>query len=93
MIELLFRKQDSLGLKPWPSYAMEAGIRDSIGFGRCLGDKSYMARVDSGQAVGQRLSVTGTPTIMIDGWKYAIPPSIVEMSSRIDSLLAARRAP
>lgn len=91
-VELLFRKQDSLGLKPWRSYAREAGIRDSTAFARCLDDKSFMARVDSGRAVGQRLSVKGTPTVILNGWRYGIPPSVVEMSSRIDSLLAAGRA-
>ena len=73
-VDLIFRKQDSLGLKSFWSYAKDAGVADSSQFARCLGATSARARIDSGRAVGSRLNVRGTPTILINGWQLPEPP-------------------
>ena len=75
MARVLFAKQDSFGLKPWGSYAAEAGVRDSPGFDACMRDTSSLAMVAAGRAAGTRAGVTATPTILINGWRYAEPPS------------------
>ncbi|MGQ0766734.1 MAG: DsbA family protein [Gemmatimonadota bacterium] len=73
-IDLAYAKQDSIGLKPWLSFAADAAISDSAEFARCLGATSSLARVLAGRALGERIQVRATPTVFINGWRYSIPP-------------------
>lgn len=86
-IEVIFSKQDSLGLKSWASYAVEAGIRDTAAFARCTAGSARLPRVEAGLASGRSLAITATPTIIVNGWRYSSPP--------FDSLaaLVSRRMP
>ncbi len=72
--DAIYGKQDSLGLKPWSSYAVDAGVADTVAFNRCARDTARVARVEDGLAVGRSIGVQGTPTIIINGWRFAIPP-------------------
>ncbi|MGV3710458.1 MAG: thioredoxin domain-containing protein [Gemmatimonas sp.] len=76
----IFQKQDSLGLKSWTSYALSAGIADTVAFNSCVATNVKSARVDSSRAAGQSLNLSGTPTVLINGWRYSSAP--------YDSLLA-----
>jgi protein-disulfide isomerase len=73
-VDVVFGKQDSLGLKPWAAYALEAGIRDTAAFARCAASSAPLPRVEAGLASGKSLSVTATPTIIVNGWRYSAPP-------------------
>lgn len=68
MYRLLFAKQDSLGLKPWRSYAAEAQVLDIRAFEDCqqLSVDSF-PRIGAGLALGSRTGVHGTPTVWING--------------------------
>ncbi|MGH7468455.1 MAG: DsbA family protein [Longimicrobiales bacterium] len=70
----LFERQDSLGLKSWLSYAIEAGVQDEAAFGRCVDRSDPVPLIERGLEVGKKLGVTGTPTIVINGWRY--PPGM-----------------
>jgi protein-disulfide isomerase len=87
MLNAIFAKQDSIGLKPWPSYASEAGVTDSVSFAACL-EAPAPARIDSGVAIAARLKVSATPTIVINGWQFPVPPTADDMTRFIRSLLA-----
>jgi protein-disulfide isomerase len=65
-----FEKQDSLGLKSWGSFARDIGIGDTVSFNACVRTESF-ARIDSGVAIGGRLAVTGTPTVFVNGYRFA----------------------
>lgn len=43
-IDVVFAKQDSLGLKPWAEYAREGGVSDSARFARCIADTSVVSQ-------------------------------------------------
>ena len=82
---VLFGKQDSLGLKPWGSYAAEAGIADTSAFALCTRGTERLARVEDGLAMGKKLGVQGTPTVLVNGWRFAAVPtdSLAHMVDRI----------
>ena len=84
-----FAKQDSLGLKPWQSYATEAGIADTARFARCVLSTSPVPRIDDGLALGRRIGVRGTPTVVINGWRLARPP-YDSLSEVVAGILAGR---
>jgi protein-disulfide isomerase len=70
----LFAKPDSFGLRSWASYALDAGIPDTVRFLQCVRTNNESSRINSSVAAGQQLKLTGTPTVFIDGFRYAEPP-------------------
>jgi protein-disulfide isomerase len=90
MHHLLFAKQDSLGLKPWRGYAADAGIPDLDAFDRCTASNVSIPRVEAGIAAGNALHVTGTPTLILNGWRYFSPPTEQELAAAIRHLLVGR---
>jgi len=89
-VSSVFATQDSLGLKPWIAYAREAGVRDEDRFVRCVAESSPLALVDSGVAVGKRLGVSSTPTVIINGWKFTGAMADSVFTRTVDSLLLGR---
>lgn len=73
-ITKVYEKQDSLGLKTWSSFASEAGLRDTAAINKCATASDRIARIEDGREVGRKIGVAGTPTVIINGWRYAIPP-------------------
>lgn len=68
--DLLYAKQDSFGVKSWTSFAIDAGVSDLHGFERCMTEQATNARIDRGKFIGDSLRIGGTPTLVINGWKY-----------------------
>jgi protein-disulfide isomerase len=85
---LLYQKADSFGLKSWESYAQEAGVGDSALFTRCLADTALVPRVERGLNLARELDIPGTPTVVLNGWKYSRPPTDSLLRRAIDSILA-----
>lgn len=83
-VDAIFLKQDSLGLRPWTAYAHDAGVGDSIEFNACIARPGQPTNIELGRKSGDQLRVSGTPTVLINGWRYSIPP--------YDSLTAVLRA-
>lgn len=81
MAERLFADEDSLGLKSWASYARSAGVRDTVALNECMGRGEIQARIDANRTFARRLSVRGTPTVIINGWRFGRPPSFDSIRS------------
>ncbi len=87
MVSLLYQKQDSIGIKAWGAFAHEAGIADTLGFGRCAMNPAAVKRIDAGKSVGARLQVSSTPTVIVNGWRYGRPPDQVELEQIVRRVL------
>lgn len=74
IVDVLFSKQDSLGLKQWAGFALEAGIADTTRFVACVQGDSAIPHISAGEAAAKRLRVRGTPAIMVNGWLFPVPP-------------------
>jgi protein-disulfide isomerase len=90
-VALAYDKQDSLGLKPWTSYALEAGVRNTARFARCVADASPVPRIDDGVALAHRMGVRGTPTVIVNGWRFSSPPAEAELIRTVAALIAGDR--
>jgi hypothetical protein len=55
-------------------YGAEAGVGDTASFARCAASIRSFPLVDAGRALGKRIGVTSTPTVIINGWRYSSPP-------------------
>lgn len=73
-VRVVYRLQDSLGVVPWTSFALQAGMTDMTSFSACLGSPSSMDRVSAGTEFATALGANGTPTILINGWRFVALP-------------------
>lgn len=89
-VDIVYAKQDSLGLKSWGAFARDAGIADTAAIGRCAMDPAPVARIEAGRAFGDRLHVRGTPTVIVNGWLLPYTPTGEELSKLIESLAAGK---
>jgi protein-disulfide isomerase len=73
-VDVIFAKQDSLGLKSWMAYAADAGVADSGRFRVCNESDKQVSRIVKGLELSAKIGLQGTPTILINGWRYSRPP-------------------
>jgi protein-disulfide isomerase len=86
LLDVVFSKQDSLGLKSWGSFAREAGISDSAAISACARDTRPVSRIDAGLALGKKLEISGTPTVFVNGWRF-LGPTKDELGRAIKAVL------
>ncbi|MEW5916250.1 MAG: thioredoxin domain-containing protein [Gemmatimonadota bacterium] len=87
--DLLFAKQDSLGLKEWVAYATEAGVGDTAAFNECLSTGAF-PRIDAGLAAAKAIEARGTPTVIVNGWRLFHTPSASELVKMVQAVLQNR---
>jgi protein-disulfide isomerase len=87
----LFEEQDKLGLKSWSEFATEAGISNITAFDACIKKTDPIAHVEEGKALGAKLDVQGTPTVIINGWKLGHPPAAEELDQMVQRVLAGKQ--
>ena len=92
-VEAVFGRQDSLGLKTWSEFAATANIVDTATFSQCARDTTTLKRVEDGLALGRALGVRGTPTIVVNGWLFPVPPSSEQLESAVRAILAGKDPP
>lgn len=88
-VSVVLSAQDSIGLKPWSSYAAEAGVEELAAFEQCLSSPPT-GRIEAGRALAESLGVKATPTIIVNGWRFSVPPHGRELERVIRDLLADR---
>lgn len=88
-VTLLYRQQDSLGLKPWRSFANDAKIADLAAFERCASSSDEPSRLSQGRALGRRLQISGTPTVFVNRIRFPGTPTEQELRAVVDSLRSA----
>jgi protein-disulfide isomerase len=88
LISDLYKKQDSIGIKSWGEFAQEAGIADTAAFRKCAVDPTPVKRIESGKAVGSKIHVSSTPTVLINGWRYGRAPDRIELAQIVQTILS-----
>ncbi len=88
--DLVFAKQDSLGLKAWSSFAEDAEVSDLGRFERCRSGKEQPPRIETGLEIGRTVGLRGTPTVLLNGWKLARPPSLRELEKSVRAVEEGR---
>jgi hypothetical protein len=91
LMDLIYEKQDSLGLKTWASFAAEAGIADTALIQRCATDRVRVPRIEEGRTFAERIKIEGTPTVIMNGWRYPYSPSKLDLDAAIDAVLAGKQ--
>lgn len=90
-IDFIFANQDSLGTRDWQWFARGSGIMDSAGVAACLADTAMTGMISRGIDQGQKMNVTGTPAVFLNGWRYPGLPPEDEFMKAVDDLVAGKR--
>ena len=85
--DLLFARQDSLGLLSWHEYAVRAGVRDLAEFDHCVAGQQDTGVVERDVMLARELGVDITPTFIIGDKAYRGLPSIAWLREQIDQVL------
>jgi protein-disulfide isomerase len=93
LVDVFYKKQDSLGLKSFVSFAREAGVHDTVSFQRCFSRTEPVKAADVGLSAGQKIGVHGTPTFFINGWRFSSAISGKELEAAISEIRAGRKPP
>lgn len=88
LARLLYRTQGSWVRIGWGRLAERADVSDTIAFTRCLRDTTYAAIVRADMDGGNRLGVSGTPTILINGFRLHEPPTREVLENLVSAELA-----
>ncbi|HET7464425.1 MAG TPA: DsbA family protein [Longimicrobium sp.] len=86
----LFAQQDSIGVKTWPRFAAEAGVRDTAAFARCFSTARALANVDRDARAGRDADVQVTPTLVINGTLRPGAVSEAELERLVSEAAGAR---
>lgn len=88
MLSELFSHQGVLDSSQWLMYAKQAGISDTAAFASCVQGTTPIRGVVEGRTLGEAIDVRGTPTVIVNGWRYPQAPSEVELEQIIARALA-----
>lgn len=91
MYSSLMAGPDSLGLKSYSGFARDAGMSDSAAFEECIESSTAAGQVAADVALGERLGVSGTPTVIVNGWLLSRPPSNAELEAIAETVLSRGR--
>lgn len=71
----LYAHPESIGVAPWWWFANAAGVRDSVRFNACIRSSAPSESLRRDSIAGDRLDVRGTPTLLIQQWRFdGLPP-------------------
>lgn len=91
MVEALYARQDSFGLVSWADYAVRAGVGDTVTYTSCLRDSLPRMPVEKGAEFARRLGLDGTPTILVNGWRFPSPPSLSHLNRAVAAVKAGKK--
>jgi protein-disulfide isomerase len=91
--DVLYGLQEEIGKRPWVTFAIKAGVRDSASFAACVNDERYKPRVLADEASASALQLTATPTIILEGKQLIGLMSPEELSRLVKQELAGRSPP
>lgn len=91
MVPLLFARQKQFGTVAWTDLAREAAVPDMARFETCVNETTPMARVDKARKLAETIGVRGTPTVIVNGWKLPITPTMRELEKMVGNVVDGRK--
>lgn len=89
-VDIVFEKQDSLGLKTFASFARDAGVIDTTRIDQCARSRELLPRIMRGISLAESLRVRGTPTLFAAGKEVTAHQDAGALSALLDSLKLLR---
>ncbi len=93
MHDALFERQNEFGKTPWVGYASDAGVTDTTTFRECVESNTVKPKINRGLAVADSLSISATPTLIVNGWLFKAGVSQRMLTETIVALLDGKDPP
>ena len=90
--DMIYLKQDSIGLKPFEDYAREVGVQDLPAFNSCNTATSPIPSVEADKVAATSVGGSGTPTILINGLRLPGAPDSARLEQFVRAALLASHA-
>jgi protein-disulfide isomerase len=82
--DAFYADPESLAAGDWMHWASEAGVPDLPAFAQCLAQAGPRDLLTADSLAAKKLRVTGTPTVLVNGWRINGPPTISVLEELID---------
>lgn len=92
MRNVLYSRQDSFGVMPWTAIAARAGVADTIEFASCVRESGPIAQLAIDTVLANQLGATATPTIVVNGWRWRMVPTLAKLDSAVREALPGKTA-
>lgn len=79
----LFRDQPLIPSRKMDEFAAMAGVPDIAAFRTCLREERFAARIAEDVSAGERLGVSGTPTLLVNGRLTVGAPSLSALEAMV----------
>ena len=89
--DLLYARQDSLGLISFAEFAGRAHVPDLPRFTRCNSSSALVPVIEADVAEALRLGGPGTPTVIVNGVRLGGVPDSAELASRLARAVSGDR--
>jgi protein-disulfide isomerase len=88
----IYDRQEDLGTQAWGQFAMAAGIADTVRISHCAAGLTGKPkqRLSNAIAFADRVGVTGTPTLIINGWLLGTNPNADDLEAMVRAFAAGR---
>lgn len=80
MRALLYRV--ALGSADWGRLAASVGVKDTLALQRCMTSATIANRIALDTAAGRPI-YAGTPTVILDDWRFGMPPTVATIAARL----------
>jgi protein-disulfide isomerase len=80
---IIFNIPDLAQVTSWATPAREAGVTDIARFARCLAHRESISRVIADTLEAARLKLHATPSVILNGRMFAVPPTYTALANRI----------
>ena len=90
--DFLYENQGAIGTLSWTQIASKGNVPDTVRFNVCMRDSVPKRRVDLDIAMAKKLGLIGTPTVMVNQWRFHGTPSLATLDSAIQSELRRSKA-
>jgi protein-disulfide isomerase len=77
--DAMFADPKGIGEKPWEVHAEASGVADLDVFASCMGSEAVAERLREDSLAAESVGLTGTPTVIADGWLLHGTPSFGEL--------------
>jgi protein-disulfide isomerase len=90
MHNLLYEHQNEFGIKSWTEMAKDSGVSDVAAFEACVASPDATPLVSKGKQLATALNIQGTPTLIVNGWRLARPPTASELEDMVKAVQAGK---
>jgi protein-disulfide isomerase len=87
-----FVHQAQLTTRTWTQYAVAAGVADTGSFAACMEAPATATRLTRDSLTASAEEVAGTPTVYVNGKRFASPPSVAQLLEAVKLAIGSNRS-